>query len=535
MSRIKGGYIILSSVEFKSFLFGEMRNDKYLRSFYNDIESSNKTILANNIKVFEPLEFDLEDTLNYEIHLNECVFEKEIKFHNGEFNILSFTSCRFNERINISNGRFSKWLWFNNCEFDKNIVILNGYFNNLHFHSCLLMKSLLIEGGIFEDLYLGQTRETSNISVEGPYTLVNRLKIKGNDKARISVSNCIVNSLMLTGIFNSSSVLLVEDIRLNSLFYEKAVNLGKMFLLNIEVLLCEMTYTKEPIDSIFSNDLKFKEFDKESIERLINKKKIDYLIEYMNDLSSMKTSFIKRNENKLIAFLFQPAAHYKINSSSFKLFESSLGILEIKNLDIEKFSKITVDSSDLSSVKTLNSKFPTKKGEIKSLTNTSKNLYHLYNDLYSSSAKQNNVKDKIEYYKASQENLLLSTKRENRSLKNMSSLFSLMTARYYSDYGQNWIKAFLLIVIIIGPFFYWLLILSTNNIEIDLSSKGINYFIDELLQHFPQFLNPTHKLSYFDDIFNFGKWSTAIDLVSRIFIGIGIFEMIRSFRKYVRK
>ena len=62
--------------------------------------------------------------------------------------------------------------------------------------------------------------------------------------------------------------------------------------------------------------------------------------------------------------------------------------------------------------------------------------------------------------------------------------------------------------------------------SIDFSVDGFNYFRKELLQYYPQFINPTHKLSYFDNLFGLGKWSSAIDFISRIFIGIGVFEAI---------
>ncbi|MCP4970921.1 MAG: hypothetical protein GY932_10045 [Arcobacter sp.] len=145
------------------------------------------------------------------------------------------------------------------------------------------------------------------------------------------------------------------------------------------------------------------------------------------------------------------------------------------------------------------------------------------------------MKEKIEYYKASQENLLAFSKEEPFSFNKLSSLGSLRTSKFYSDFGQNWLKAILITVCIIGFLFYGLFLLSLKNIELDISVKGLKFFFNNLIHYYPQFLNPTHKLSFFNEIGELGKLSSSIDLISRVFIGIGIFETIRSFRKYVRK
>ncbi|MFT5892263.1 MAG: hypothetical protein ACI9Y7_002373 [Dokdonia sp.] len=183
----------------------------------------------------------------------------------------------------------------------------------------------------------------------------------------------------------------------------------------------------------------------------------------------------------------------------------------------------------------MNSKFPVKEGRITSNSNLYRNLYHLYNDLYSISSAQNNAKNRLEYYKASQINLLRSTKEEAFSWNKISSLLSLRVSKFYSDFGQNAVKAFFITVFLLGPIFYGLFVLSLENITFDFSEKGRKFFFEEILKYYPQFLNLTHKYTLLENVSSLGNFSLLIDLFSRIFIGIGIFEMIRSFRKYVRK
>ena len=60
------------------------------------------------------------------------------------------------------------------------------------------------------------------------------------------------------------------------------------------------------------------------------------------------------------------------------------------------------------------------------------------------------------------------------------------------------------------------------------------FFQMNYLKYLPEFINPTHKIDFIDDLKNeIGDWTRFLDFFGRIIVGIGIYETIKSFRKYV--
>ncbi|MCP4970920.1 MAG: hypothetical protein GY932_10040 [Arcobacter sp.] len=303
MPKLQDDFILLSPIEFKKFLLGEMRDDRYLRSFYSEIKSiDSKTIQAGKIKVKGVLEFDLNDKFEHEINLNECVFEDEISFKGPKFDILSFTNCTFLNRIRVYNIKL-KWFWFNRCEFSKSFIIDNAKIDSFSFSSCSIKDFLNIEGGIYDSVNL-RPKEDQKISITGPFTLINYLSINENGSSGITVNKCVINVIQFQGIFNSNSVIVIEDIKLYSLLFKKVINLGKLFLLNISISDTLNKYSEKPINIINDYKMVFKDYDKEGVERSIKTKNIKYLIDYLNDLSHRNNELIKRNLKTLKQFLF---------------------------------------------------------------------------------------------------------------------------------------------------------------------------------------------------------------------------------------
>lgn len=73
-----------------------------------------------------------------------------------------------------------------------------------------------------------------------------------------------------------------------------------------------------------------------------------------------------------------------------------------------------------------------------------------------------------------------------------------------------------------------------SNYDLAWSTDGFR----ENIANYIKFINPTHKLNFMDTEFykySDNDWFVIFDLLGRIFVGIGIFETIRSFRKYSRK
>ncbi|OYQ47966.1 hypothetical protein CHU92_00875 [Flavobacterium cyanobacteriorum] len=184
----------------------------------------------------------------------------------------------------------------------------------------------------------------------------------------------------------------------------------------------------------------------------------------------------------------------------------------------------------MSSAKLVNTFFP-----INQKSWTYRDGLNLYNDLYTAANRQNNVHDKIEYYKAAQKFLYKKIASEKLTWSNLGSLIAIGVSKQYSNHGSNWIQAAALTVFIVALPLYGLFLVSLDNIYVDLSAAGAHYFMSELLPFFWEFINPLHRIDFMKNSgISLGYWSALVDLVSRIFIGIGVFETVRSFRKYVR-
>lgn len=542
MSRIQDGYIVLSSRAFLEFLKGQSKKDTNLKNFYSEPSRMFPSISASKLRVVDEVEIDKLEELDYDIQITDSIFEKGLSIKNGKFKQLWFASCQFQDAVRIYNGSFNSWLWFNGCRFDSNFTVSNGFFNSFHFLANTISGFFLIEGGEFDQVHLSQKDDSQGAIIKGPFTLVNFLLVNGSTlKSKLTISECVINIIKYTGIFNKGSIIVNNDLRLYTLIFDKVVNLGTFHISNTEVLKETYKIKDQTVETLFQRNFVFQKHEEDSVKRSIERNQTKTILDYVNHFSNRSNKFVKTNLDRLIEELFERGGRVYKNifieqkTSLFSLYESSIGEIEIKNVDIDSFNEIKIDSTDLSLLRTMNTQFPVKKGRITSTSNNPKNLYHFYNDLYSMSSRQNNLKDKIEYYKASQIYLLETTKTESNSWNKVSSIISIYTSKFYSDYGQNWIKSFVLVFFIIGPIFFGLFIVSMKNIEIDLSPTGISFYFTDILQYYPEFVNPTHKSSFLRETYPYGKLSLFIDLISRIFIGLGIYETIRSFRKYVRK
>ncbi|MFK5889432.1 MAG: hypothetical protein QM486_01730 [Flavobacteriaceae bacterium] len=537
MTLNKDGRMVITADKFKDLLEGKLFDEPYFKNFYNAVDfPETKWIDASNLEIEGNILIESNKFFSFDITLSNCIFLNDIKVERGKFKKIWFVECTFKEHFLINNIEIKKRLWFNSCSFKKGLRIYHGNLNDFRCINSTFLYPLNVYGGNFIQFHLSSIEKKSNINITGLFTKIDYLRI--NSSININITKCIINSIEFNGVFDSSSMVVIKDIKLYTLIFEKIVNLGKFFLLNISLI--NELYEIEDIDianipnisSLFQGDFELDEF-----KNFLKKHRINTLLEYLNNFYT-PSSFIEKNKIYFTGILYKSKVKnfddLKINQSTFKILETTLGEIQFTNFEIEKFEEIVIDSSDLSLVKTLNSRFPTEKGLIKTGQNRYKNLYHTYNDLFSIASRQNNLKDKINYYKASQENLLLATKKDTFSFNKLSSLASLSVSKHFSDYGQNWIKA-LGLTIILCFLFFGLLILSLENIKFDLSTEGFTYYFKNLLQYFPQFLNPVHQLNFINSFGIAGKWSPTIDLLSRILTGIGIYEIIRSFRKYIRK
>lgn len=490
-------------------------------------------------KSFESLIFNENISLNegeeYEhtIIFNKSTFKKII-IDGAKFSeLLWFKNCSFEDDFIIYDGDL-KTLIFDNCDFKTGFIIYNVNIERLAIENSTSKNPILIKGGVFQKVSYTAHDEKTHLKINGQFTFINLFNINTVIGATITISESIIRLLKLEGDYNSSSRINFKKIKNLDVSLDNVNNDGKLYLTNFETY--DIIGLKlPPLDNVIKN-ISDEETKDEILHFIKYNPKIKTFLQLYNHIS-LRQDY----KNHLYFIFFRDIIVTDINSPqpTFAIKYSSLGQLELKGMKLERYNLIIM-SSDLSSIKLINSTFPTDQQAW-----TYSDGFSIFNDLYTSASKQNNTEDKIEYYKASQKYLYKKIKYSKTPIKpsypalkvlsqKTGSMIAINTSGLYSDHGSSWIRAAIITVFVIGLPLFGLYTYSLKDIQLDLSSKGILFYFNDILPYFPQFLNPLHKLEFMDSISTTESWSGLTDLMGRILIGIGIFEMIRSFRKYVR-
>jgi hypothetical protein len=109
--------------------------------------------------------------------------------------------------------------------------------------------------------------------------------------------------------------------------------------------------------------------------------------------------------------------------------------------------------------------------------------------------------------------------KSNKNDYSLSDRITLWFNNWTNDFGLNWWKP-LLILLVLTLLFYLLLLWS-----LDMPILNSDHW-----QYIIQFLNPIHK---FDWVIGF--LPNLINVIFKVFEGLLIYQIIQAFRKYTRK
>lgn len=465
---------------------------------------------------------------NY-ILISNCTFNNEIKFNKSILDQIWFKDCIFNKNLIVNSGRFNSFFWFQDCSFKGHFIIRNGKFENFFFNNSELAKDLRIEGGDFKKLQFIPKSEKDTIIISGLLTFIDELEFTSNNGIKIIAEKTFIKRILCKGYLNSNSRVDFNDIRNNfSLEFNNVKNDGKIYLNNFLALLEHpLILSDKSIDII--DETIFNERKNEYLN-FIKNTKVETITELYNKFQT--PNFIKEIIiNKYFSKITELGEKVESDELFFKINNSSIGYLELIDFEIEQYRNIIIESSDLSSIKMINSFIPVKRNRVTSKDKTYLNHYSIYNDLYVSTKNQNNIKDRNKYFQASQKYLLKNLK--TKYIKNLPSIISNLISKLFSNYGQSWIQS-LIITIFLSIVFFGLYLISFKNLQLDFSYKSFKYYIINYLKYLPEFINPTHKINFIEFLEDqVGDLTRLIDFFGRVIVGIGIYETIKSFRKYV--
>ncbi len=477
-------------------------------------------------------------------------FKKNITFKNCIFNIrVSFISCEFNA-IRFSGGTiFNKGLYFKRCkavlitfndvEFmkmenpsnqinfsyvnlgrisfynSKNIrsFIDNGYIDNLSYYSC----------------------ENLELTIQDKRTVFNYLGFSdliGSN--RVVLRDITIDKVNIEDEISRDSRLEMYNLNIRILDFSSLINKGVLLFNTIKFKIKRIQYSSKTIKQFFEEYNYTQEQRDEIISDLSNVGLVEdddlFMLSFDEDLLdelNKGKNEVKDLDNKY-EFLYSEMGLDEMELGSqiqFHAFE--LGNCKLSNCTFEKGVKLKVKDTELDSLKLKNCELPIVDLE------TNESNYEIFNDLYSIAKKQHNKEREVSYYSTSQEALL--EKLRSDEDKDLASIWSLRISKYYSRFGTDWIRSIKVTVIFPLLLFLPMVLLSGYY---PCGSIDCFFTFFDVASGYLLFLNPAHKLNFMGDIEmqplnNFGF--VFFDMIGRIIIGIGIFETIRSFRKFTRK
>jgi len=314
----------------------------------------------------------------------------------------------------------------------------------------------------------------------------------------LNVVNGSINYLNLRkSSVEITSSLILSNVALYACVIEEFNNLGRIYFRKVRAM---------------EKDIIFQKFISQKQEELINEK-IDVI------------------KNKL-----------KLRQTTFRIYLSSLGNFELMECKLEKFDLFEFKNSRINEVFISGSTLPKDdRIRIYNAVEESEEWYDqmvsFFEQLSSIFLKHGNIFRSVEYKS-------ISTKYKHESLKskrlfhnkfndifqNWLQRFPFFWNKVSSDYGASWGKA-VWFIFWTSVLLYLCALLSTGNLfrlDMNFDLAFIGFYFD--------FINPLRPFDFFSQIkLNVNGWTRLIDLLSRIVIGYGIYQLIVAFRRYGRK
>ncbi|MEO9570041.1 MAG: hypothetical protein ABJH82_06470 [Polaribacter sp.] len=456
----------------------ETINEDRLKELLNE----QNPILNKNIELSSNLDIDVSK-LN-KVSFRNCTFNGADLYFKGSNNkdyhplSLRFIKCNFNKcELNFSKFNIES-IFFNEVHIEGFINLYDIHLSNIHFKRRCKISTL--------DILKLELRNKFNIEGRNVF---NRLLIT-NTKFKDEVTFC-------NSIFNNLDIL-------NSV-YENEFNFTKN---NIKHFL--------KIDNTnFENfNLSSNKCENEGVNFSINLTK--NIFKGIADLSNWKAENVDLiirdcNFEKLVRF----------NNSKFKN-------LHIEQTNFNDISSFQDTASETLFIDRTNFNKAAFFDDISILNIDECNKRTLRNIKHQLQRTNNKIDfDRFKSYEISAYRKEL--KKDKRFWYNDKDAFILNLSNLFSNNGTNWFQA--LIVTLLGSFLFYSLFFWININSFQLGNFDFSK-IDSFLNGFAKFLIPTNIYNpLFDRTFVTG-WSWFPFILGKIFLSIGIYEIIVSFRKF---
>ncbi|WP_433631519.1 hypothetical protein [Chryseobacterium cucumeris] len=543
----------------------------YLFNFYkniiiNYIESDDECILGD---------FDIFDCTIKSLQISNQ--RNSYNIQNSTINLLKLSNCEIHS-LNILNGcKIEGYITkcrINKLEF-KQVFILRDTL--ISFSSCEIYSILMEEFSVIGNLYFRDlrrlTKPLDNWSDINKYTFKPNLLIDDDEKFYLNSKKIILEYI-------KNKIQENNDWIYNSNEIEESI---------LEKQLVEEIYDdfdKSKIIELIDRLRDAQNINLSAFERFLLRK-----IRKYNSEKGKSNSYINRiyeivdfiwnvlSKIKLIDLEFQ-----NINKPIFRVFHSSLGKTEFSNCELNQFEfqynnsnflecvflgtevpeqnlkilkndKIIIDYNELDKANKINYYY-----QKTDFYNQFKKVYERQGNIYEAgifNSKWSENQEKLLLLKINQNEDYLNTTNDFNSFirsvflffygnkEKAMDVFTFNLNRISNGHGEDWLKSlrFILIPTFIIFIFYIL------SIRYDFSVKYLNCppestfdsdvfkYLFRNTKYYFEFLNPARKFDFIklEDGESLDFWSSLWDIVGRIIVSFGIYQLIVAFRKNAKK
>lgn len=469
-------------------------------------------------------------TINQKLDLFNITTKQDISLANNTINSFvrfASTSCTtltisganiFHDNLHIRGGIFVRGIVFNEGLFKKEIYISQAYSEKagLTIIGSEFEKSVIVtyhagkskpEKGLYS-FYFADSKFKNGIYVNGAQDLladnpfVEKIEIPTSSelKGDIVFRNLHVGILAISG-YNTSANILLEHLYVNQIKIKALINNAGLIFSMVKASYEDWTHDEEGklprLNALYIDDsnfgkAQFYQVDFSSFEKVVF---------HNNILTDISTSLVK---------WFTPEQLDEGEKSSSMLIYKNA----IRSKDNNK-----IDNSRLSLISTYRSK------------------QEIYRQLKSASLRQSDMPQALDFQKHE-----MNYYRKIVALRKPKKWneYLILWSNQSNDFGQNWLKAFGLLLVFSFVSYLPLAFLTSSKLDYSHFAKSIAdiwlnlrvIFYDNL-KSWAIILNPTHRLSDLNDnIENYSHWIYFWDLLSRIIVSYFIFQMISAFRKF---
>lgn len=494
---------ILSAQQFVNLI--TFRTPDQYNEFYSEHEELGLIILIKDVAISEAVELSedviiehflvIESGVFSSIHLNGCIFRKDVRIRDGTFQ----------NGFKISQGTVQGEFWVEGGNFQGDFQIEDGLFiNDFIIYGGAFEGDFRIQSGQFNGIfgiYGGDFRNNFWLN-EGTFHQEFRIE-GGTIQNEFNLKEGYVNSLYIKGLVAKLTLSINRDLLINNLTISGTV--PKDSLLQIRGHLCSLSF-----------------IDVQNFGTII-----------LNELSYRTQLYIPESVT-----LASTSDKNSVNKPELSIENSDLGKTTFINCDLSGFG-LKFLSSKITDVFVTGTQMPR---EITTLDARQQQLgYSQIKKIYEARG------DRVE------SNRYLAREMEAYqvtlswgSWSGFWEKLNLSLNKYSTYYGQSWQRG-LLSTLLVNAFFFSLYCHALGY-ELTYPNQHTLPLFWKLASYILEFLNPIHKADYVaeqlmsDDLITnlsyvhsgtlVNGWARIIEGVSRIFIAYFVYQFIQAFRKH---